>query len=261
MQEYDYNKILQLLKDFYNLSNIKICLYDNNGKELCYYPEKHTPFCAILRQDKEKERLCDECDKKALLECKRTHRSFTHVCHAGLIECFSPILHNDTIIGYIALGQIRNDEENYYEGKLKELYDNLPQIPKDKIESAFNVLNACTGYEFLKKVDLYQKPIEDKIIEFINQRLNKDLSVQILCDNFRVSRVELYEIFKNSFSSTVADFIKKCRLNKACELLKETKLSVNLIADKVGIPDYNYFSKIFKSAFNVSPREYRKLNQ
>jgi YesN/AraC family two-component response regulator len=70
--------------------------------------------------------------------------------------------------------------------------------------------------------------------------------------------VEIYEIFKNTFNSTVADYVKKCRLKKAAELLKETSYSVNLIADKIGVPDYNYFSKIFKVAYGISPREFRK---
>ena len=259
MQQYDFIRIQSLLKDFYNLTNIKICLYDNSGKELCFFPEKFTPFCAEIRKDKEMEKLCLECDKKAMLECKKTRKACTHVCHAGLIECFSPILHGDTIIGYIVLGQIRVDKTkpNFSES-LNALYENLPIIAKDKIDSAINVLNACTSYEYLKKIDLYQKPIEDKILEFINENIKNDLSVQTLCDKFRLTRVEIYEIFKNSFNSTVADFVKKCRLEKASELLKETSYSVNLIADKIGVPDYNYFSKIFKVAYGISPREFRK---
>ncbi len=258
MQEYDLTIIQNLLKDFYNLTNIKICLYDSNGNELYFYPEKYTPFCQTIRKDKEKEKLCKECDKRAMLECKKTRKACTYTCHAGLIECFNPIIYGNEIIGYIILGQIRPEQDvEILDKRLKELYDNLPKIPNDKLESAINVLTACAGYEYLKKIDRYQMPIEDKILTFINSELHNDLSVQVLCDKFRLTRVEIYDIFKNSFNCTVADFVKKRRLEKARALLLETTLPVNIIADKVGIPDYNYFSKVFKATFNLSPREFR----
>ena len=51
MQPYDLQKMQELLHDFYNLTKIKICIYDNAENELCYYPEKLTDFCRCLRAD------------------------------------------------------------------------------------------------------------------------------------------------------------------------------------------------------------------
>ena len=67
-----------------------------------------------------------------------------------------------------------------------------------------------------------------------------------------------YSIFKEYFNSSVADFVKNRRLNRACALLRETELPVNRIAEQCGIPDYTYFSKTFKKYFGMSPREFRK---
>ena len=44
----------------------------------------------------------------------------------------------------------------------------------------------------------------------------------------------------------------------ACDLLRNTEDRVSDIATEVGIPDYNYFTKVFKKAMGVTPREYRK---
>jgi len=52
--------------------------------------------------------------------------------------------------------------------------------------------------------------------------------------------------------------IKYCRLNLAAKLLCETEDSINAIAEKVGIPDIFYFSKLFKNNFNLAPSLYRK---
>ncbi len=259
MQEYDFQKIQRLLRDFYNLTQIKICLYDSSENELCFFPGKYTPFCQLLRSDKEQDALCRECDKRAFAECRRTHRPYTYTCHAGLLECFSPILHGDTIIGYIVIGQIRSNEGVVsFSDELQALYEQLPAIPLEKIKSAIHILEACTGYEYLKKLDLQSQRLTDRLRSYITEHLEGALSVENLCDEFHLTRVELYEIFKVSFDCTVAEFIKKCRLEKACELLRETSLPVHKIAVLCGIPDYNYFSKIFHKVYSTNPRAYRK---
>lgn len=260
----------KLLKDFNNLTNIKVCIYDNHENELCYYPEKFSPFCAILREDGEMDEKCKNCDRNAFAESKRTHKQYFYTCHAGLLECVSPILFNDKIIGYILVGQIKapsnpkfsdvaNKLPSYLLERLEDAYENLPVIEMDKINSALHIVNACTGYEYLKAlVNSYENKIDVLIDGYINEHVADDLSVQILCSRFKLSHSELYSIFKEFFRSTPAEYIKLRRLNKACELLKNTNLPVNKIAEKCGIPDYNYFSKIFKGKFGISPREMRK---
>ena len=82
MHEYDLSKMQELLHDFYNLTGIKICIYDSAENELCYYPEKLTPFCRALREDAAADGRCRACDRRAFAECKRTHRRAVYTCHA-----------------------------------------------------------------------------------------------------------------------------------------------------------------------------------
>ena len=87
------------------------------------------------------------------------------------------------------------------------------------------------------------------------------LSVAALCKEFHLSRAELYSMFREYFSSSVAGFIKNRRLQKARLLLEQTSLPVWKIARQCGIPDYNYFSKQFKSCFSCSPGDWRTKNR
>lgn len=270
MKDYNIEKMQSLLCDFYNLTNIKICIYDRSENELCYYPEKLSPFCALLRKDGEMDKRCKDCDRLAFAECKKTYAQFSYTCHAGLLECISPILYDNKIIGYIVLGQTKAKErgdfseiENRFPKELRDdlrlLYGQLPNISMDKIRSAMRILDACTGYEYLKSlIQTSENKIDVQLSEYVNEHLTEDLSVQTLCSRFHLSHSEIYAIFKEYFDDTPADYVKKRRLHKACELLKNTALSVNKIAQKCGIPDYNYFSKIFKKSFGVSPRAFRK---
>ena len=270
MHTYDLQKLQILLKDFYNLTNIKICIYDSDGNELCFYPEKLSSFCANLRRSEAMDKRCRDCDKRAFAECKKTHKQFVYTCHAGLVECVSPIVYGESIIGYIVIGQVKakgstglppriTPHTAEVDGMFSDDYDSLPTINIDKLNSAIHIMDACTGYEYLKTL---MSSIEDKIdiriTTYINDNLTGDLSVSALCSVFHLSHSEVYSIFKTYFNSTPAEHVKLCRLSRAKELLKNSKLQVNKIADAVGIPDYNYFSKIFKKQFNISPREYRK---
>ena len=87
MKNYNLQKMQELLQHFYNLTSIKICIYDNAENELCFYPEKFSPFCALLRTDPEMNERCKACDQRAFSECKKTREQYTYTCHAGLWEC------------------------------------------------------------------------------------------------------------------------------------------------------------------------------
>lgn len=270
MQKYDIQKMQELLHDFYNLTGIRICLYDSAEEELCSYPEKHTEFCRHVRNNPALDMRCSECDRLAFATCKKTHKRHVYTCHAGLLECFSPILYNDNIIGYIVIGQIKMSEQTDFgsianrfsaelQRDLEQYFNSIASFGTDKINSAIHILDACASYEYLKNlINAAESRIDATMGAYINDHLAEDLSVPLLCSHFHLSKSELYSIFKEYFNSSVADFIQKRRLNRACTLLETTSLPVNKIAEQCGIPDYNYFSKVFKRTFQISPREYRE---
>jgi len=59
-------------------------------------------------------------------------------------------------------------------------------------------------------------------------------------------------------SGGVANFIRKKRLEKAKLLIKTTEMKIPEISNAVGFSDYNYFLRVFKKQFGISPKKYRK---
>ena len=273
MAELMTNALEKLLQDFYNLANIKTCLYDIEGNELCFYPKKFSDFCEILRQNQLMDKKCKDCDKLAFEHCKRTQSQYIYTCHAGLEECISPIICDNRVIGFIMIGQIKSSNApsfndiatnlpGYLLDDLKDTYERLPTISSEKLNSAFRILDACAGYELLKKaVGSDNNSIDAQIQHYIRENISRPLSVAHLRSVFHLSHSEIYNIFKEYFDCTPADYIKKSRLKYACKLLATTDLPINRVAVLSGIPDYNYFSKIFKSTYNISPSEYRKKSE
>jgi two-component system response regulator YesN len=56
----------------------------------------------------------------------------------------------------------------------------------------------------------------------------------------------------------VSDYIRERRIEKAKRLLKSTQKPVAQIAAEVGFQDANFFTRSFKKAVGLLPKEYRK---
>ncbi len=66
-------------------------------------------------------------------------------------------------------------------------------------------------------------------------------------------------MFKKECGKNFSEYVSEVRLNKAKELLKETKLSVADICVAVGYHDIKHFTQTFKKFTGIKPGEYRKL--
>ena len=57
----DVEKLLPLLKSFYELSGIKVAIYDNKFELVLAYPSHGYVFCTMLNQCEELQAKCDSC--------------------------------------------------------------------------------------------------------------------------------------------------------------------------------------------------------
>ena len=87
---------------------------------------------------------------------------------------------------------------------------------------------------------------------------NEDLSLEDLCKNIGVSKVQLYRKIKALLGVSVSDYILNSRLNKAKYLLQHENLTISEIAFKSGFSSAAYFSTVFKSKFGVTPKGFKE---
>jgi len=87
---------------------------------------------------------------------------------------------------------------------------------------------------------------------------NEDFSVDDICREIGVSRIQLYRKVKALIGYNVNDYISTVRLQKAKYLLADMQLTISDVAFKVGYSSQAYFSTVFKSKFNITPSEYRE---
>ena len=98
----------------------------------------------------------------------------------------------------------------------------------------------------------------EQIKQYIAGHVSEELSVEDLAAMVHFNPDYLSRVFKKETGKTVSEYITEYRCALAGELLKNTDLSVTMIASKSGYPNYAYFTRIFKKYSGCTPREYRK---
>ncbi len=96
-----------------------------------------------------------------------------------------------------------------------------------------------------------------KVITKIDSDLTADLSLNAMATSLNVNASYLSTQFKKETGSTLTNYVNKKRVEHAILLLNSTPLQIQTIALHCGIPDVNYFTKIFKKYIRKTPKEYR----
>lgn len=102
----------------------------------------------------------------------------------------------------------------------------------------------------------YSKIIQ-AALNYIVFHLTDDLSLKALSTEVKSSPNYLSSQFKREVGKTITQFVNEKRIEKSLLLLTTTDLQIQEIAEKIGINDENYFSRLFKKTYKVSAREYR----
>ena len=102
-----------------------------------------------------------------------------------------------------------------------------------------------------------ENPIISKVAAFIQENLDKDISLEQMADYVNISSFYLSKLFKEEKGISFITYLTDCRLEKAQELLQQKDYSIKEITAMTGYNDQNYFSRLFKNKFGISPSEYR----
>lgn len=76
-----------------------------------------------------------------------------------------------------------------------------------------------------------------------------------------LSTSHLCQLFATVFGRPPSSYLLNLRLQHACRLLHETELSVKEVGHAVGIPDPNYFSRLFRKHFGQCPSAFQSMPQ
>lgn len=106
----------------------------------------------------------------------------------------------------------------------------------------------------------YQKRML-KVLLYIQENLERDLSLAELADVACFSPYHFHRVFRGMVGEPVAEYVRRLRLDQAAISLRHSRRSVTDLALRWGYDSLEAFTRAFRQHFGVSPSQYRNLMQ
>lgn len=87
--------------------------------------------------------------------------------------------------------------------------------------------------------------------------MNSNLDLNFLANRISINQAYLSTIFKQETGTSFVEYLTNLRMSEAKKILLRPDTRISEVAAMVGINDANYFSKLFRKQFGISPSEYR----
>lgn len=129
------------------------------------------------------------------------------------------------------------------------------------------ILSGYSEFEYAQQALRYGvteylvKPILKKDFQISLEHVGEDLSLEILGEVAHLHPAYLSKTFKEETGKNLSAYITDVKMEKAAELLSGTDRWVHEIMESVGYQKSQYFSKIFKEKYGVTPNEYRRTHR
>lgn len=102
--------------------------------------------------------------------------------------------------------------------------------------------------------------IVEEIERIIQERYHQQLSLESIAKEMHFTPNYVGNVFKTVKKMSVNSYLMQVRMDRACQLLRESGDTVNDIAASCGFGSITYFHTCFKKRYGITPVEYR-LNQ
>ena len=130
-----------------------------------------------------------------------------------------------------------------------ELISLLERFVEDTCAS-MESLQPDSGYDRLQEMKAY---IEENCFDEI-------FSLQAMADHFSLTPSNLSHYFKNCTGQNILEYVQALRKKEACRLLSEADDPVQIVGEKVGMPNVSSFIRFFKQQTGITPGQYRRQN-
>ena len=124
----------------------------------------------------------------------------------------------------------------------------------------------CTGMLYLllcKELDIAKEGShspDEKIrtaIRLMGDNYRQEISIPQLAESCGISETYFRRLFTRAYGMSPLDYITHLRITYACELLRNTSLSIETVGYECGYGDPAYFCRVFKKNTGLSPSAYR----
>ena len=274
---FDEEGLRNLIANLKTLTGVPANILDPDGRDINLF-QGHPPFCRAINDLPEGHERCVACD-----QCKIRHytaeRGFQfYRCHVGICEAVMPLYDKRNPLAYLAVGCYLDDspiEEQWEHTRslldwwpggpdtLKDAFFQFRQYSQPEIQAYTETLEALSAYIQLKGMILTAEQTDLQKLElYLDQHYMEKLSLASVSQELRIGRTKLCALAKElSGGYTLSHLIARRRIDEAKRLLLQSSLPISAVGEMVGISDYNYFSKVFRTVTGKTPSAFRKTGQ
>ena len=270
---FDLEKLAGLLRDFHEISRVRITLFDEGMNELVSYPREVAPCCQVIRSTEPGLDACMRCDREACRRGAKDHGTYVYRCHAGLTEAVEPLYVGEVLVGYLLFGHVFSypDHETGWREiqkrcaglpvngqALREAVFQAEPVGEDYIHSAARILDAVASYLILEHMAVVREDaLAARLDTWLAEHYTEDISAETVCGALGIGKTQLYKLSRQLYGRGVAAHIRDLRMNLAKRLLREGELTLAQIGDRCGYGDYNYFINVFTREEGCPPWQWR----
>lgn len=271
---FDEERLRKLIANLNILTGVPANILDLSGRDINLF-RGHPPFCRMINDLPEGHRRCVACD-----QCKirryEAESGFQHYrCHVGICEAVMPLYNKQNPVAYLAVGCYLDDSpiEEQWEytrslldwwpdgpDSLKDAFFQFRRYSKAEIQAYTETLEALSAYIQLKGMILTAEQTDLQKLElYLDQHYMEKLSLESISQQLHIGRTKLCSLAKElSGGHTLSYLISQRRIEAAKRLLLQSSMPISAVGETVGVSDYNYFSKVFRSATGMTPSAFRK---
>lgn len=149
--------------------------------------------------------------------------------------------------------------------RMRRIVNEMYQEYRDKKDGYLNIISVyLRELVFLmlrnnkNNGDNVQKRYITDILKYIDDNLEKDITLNELAHTVHLSNNYLSKIFKKEMGKSVIEYVQEAKIQKICELIINTDKTFSEIAYEMGYQNESYLRQLFKGITGQTPKEYKK---
>lgn len=96
-----------------------------------------------------------------------------------------------------------------------------------------------------------------QMLRFIQQNYAEELNTAAIAASAAVSESECLRCFRAVIGTTPIQYLREYRIERAAQLLAQSRIRIADAAESCGFQDISYFTKTFRKLRGCTPKEYQ----
>lgn len=267
-----HTQLIRLLDGFTALLGIRIAVFTPDAQELqAGLNRTGCEYCRHLRKEFDFDSHCRRLDQKMFNQAREQKQLISYQCHGYLREAIIPLIGNNTLLGFLMIGQFRTQSQTCDPllkklpqsrklNRLRTLYNQTPCFDESQLTNILGIYQAIAELTVMKGLfSLPQRQSIEPIMKFIKQKPSQTLSLDQAAELAGKSTSSVSHLFKRLTGQSFKQYQIDHKLSLAAAMLdSHPEMTIAQIAASLGFSDPFYFSRLFKKYKGLPPSRFRK---